>query len=80
MNRRTFEYTFRHVFNYYFKCLSCRTNSSLRNFKDGKREIYYQRAENKLRKNLDIVQLLHTMTAADQMQEVVFDRNARQLL
>ena len=55
MNRRTFEYSLKHVFRYYFRCLFCRSHSALRKLKDGKRELYYERAEKKLRKNLDIV-------------------------
>ena len=80
MNRRTLEYSLKHVLCFYFKCLFCRNANSLRKLKDGKREIYFQRAEHKLRKNLDIVQLLRTIQAADQIQEVVFDNNARRLL
>ena len=65
MNRRTFEYSLKHVFRYYLKCFPCRSNNSLRNAKDGKRDLYYKRAESKLKKHLDIVSLLRTIQAAD---------------
>ena len=67
MNRRTFEYSLKHVFKYYLRCLMCRSRSILKKVEDGKRDIYFHRAEKKLKKNLDIVQLLQTIQATDQL-------------
>ena len=58
MNRRTFEYSLRHVFQYYLRCFYCRSREALRRIADGKRELYYERASRKLQKDLDIVTLL----------------------
>ena len=58
INRRTFEYGLRHVFRYYLKCIFCRSRNTLRKVADGKRDIYFDRASRKLKKDLDIVTLL----------------------
>ena len=68
------------MFRYYLRCRSCRSRQSLRSTYDGKRDLYFARAEKQLKKQLDIVTLLHSMQSADQIQAVVLDKNARQLL
>ena len=80
INRRTFEYGFRHVFRYYLKCFCCRSHKSLKQTHDGKRDMYFDRASRKLKKDLDIVTLLQIIQRAQQVQNTLFDKDARQLL
>ena len=80
MNRRKFHYTLKHVFKYYFKCIWCRSNKAIRQLNDGKRDLYYGRAERKLAKDLDVITLLQMIQSAEIVQSILFDKNARQLL
>ena len=73
MNRRTFEYKMRHTLRYYFKCFCLRSNKSLKQIKDGKRDVYFDLASRKLDKDLDVITLLRIMQTADQAQKIIFD-------
>ena len=79
MNRVKFEYSFRHVILYFIRCLACRRNS-VRNEPHLKRDYYLNKGGNKLRKDLDIVQMLHMIHGFDALQSVLFDNHDRQLL
>ena len=79
MNRVRFEYSFRHVIMYFIRCLTCR-KSSLKTKAHLKRDYYLNKGSNKLRKDLDIVQMLHMIHGFDALQSVLFDNHDRQLL
>ena len=80
MNRRTFEYKLRHVFQYYLRCFACRSKSALRNIKEAKRDLYFDSAEKKLMRHLDISYLLQIIRDAAQTQATLFNKNSRMLL
>ena len=73
MNRRTFEYKMRHTLRYYTRCFCLRSNKSLKQIADGKRDVYFDLASRKLDKDLDVITLLRIMQTADQAQKIIFD-------
>ena len=70
----------RHTLRYYSRCFCLRSNKSLKQIKDGKRDVYFDLASRKLDKDLDVITLLRIMQTADQAQKIIFDQKARQLL
>ena len=79
-NRLNFEYNLLHTFAYFGKCLHCRKKKSLKNVQTWKRDFYLNRGQEKLNKDLDIVQLLHLIHGYDALQSVLFKTNDRKLL
>ena len=57
MNRRNFEYHFKHLISYFLLCRNRKKNEDLRNM-SGKRDLYLNKAIIKLKNDLDIVKLL----------------------
>ena len=66
MNRRTFEYKMRHTIRYYFRCFCLRSNKSLKEVYDGKRDVYFNLASRKLDKDLDVITLLRLIHTSNQ--------------
>jgi len=59
INRRTFQYTFKNVVDYFCRCVCLRrTQSLVSHGSDLKRHYYHRRGKQKLAKDLDIVRLL----------------------
>ena len=57
MNRRNFEYSLKHLFNYFFKFRMCRKNDSLRQG-EARRDLFMNRAIKKLKNSLSVIKLL----------------------
>ena len=73
MNRRNFEYTFRHLINYFLHCRSCKKNSSLK-LGVAKRDLYLNRAIVKLQHDMSVTKLLSRAQIVEEMQEILFNR------
>ena len=77
MNRRNFEYSLRNALRYYF---NCRSSSSLNKKNKDKRDLYLNKGINKLKDDLDIVQLLKLIQNFGQSQHALFDDNEVKLM
>merc|ERR1719464_866256 len=79
MNRRNFEYTFRHLLKYFLYCRNCKKNNSLKSGA-AKRDLYLNRAIVKLRDDRSITKLLSRAQIVEEMQEILFNKSDRMLM
>jgi len=79
MNRRNFEYTFRHLIKFFLNCRNCKKNSSLKSGA-ARRDLYLNRAIVKLRSDRSITKLLSRAQIVEEMQEILFNKSDRMLM
>ena len=76
-NRKRFEYTSRHLFEEYFKCLCCKSRQSLKNMNNdlSKRHLYFRKGNYKLSHDLDITGMLHARFGYEILKSILFDED-----
>lgn len=60
MNRRNFDYSLKKAMKYFFKCNSFRSSKFLKEKPESKVDLYLNKGIEKLKEDLDIVQLLRS--------------------
>lgn len=61
INRKRFNYKFKMIFKYLFKCLCCRNIRLLKENREVKKHFYFEKAEEKLLKELDVIHMLKSI-------------------
>ena len=79
MNRRNFEYSLRHLFNYFLRFRKCRKNDKLRGG-PAKRDLYLNRAIVKLKKDMSVSKLLSRAQIVEEMHQILFNGSDRMLM
>ena len=79
MNRRNFEYSLRHILNYFISCRQCKKNESLREGAS-KRDLYLNRAIVKLKNDMSVTKLLSRAQVMQEMHQILFNPSDRMLM
>ena len=79
MNRRNFEYTLRHMFNYFSRCRFCKKNDTLRHG-PSKRDMYLNRAIGKLKSDMSVKKLLNRAQIVEEMHQILFNPSDRTMM
>ena len=77
INQKKFNYGCAQLMRYYLKCLICRKKLSLKKLGGDRSDYYLNKGEEKLSKDLDIVNLLRTVKSYRVMRKTLFDRDQR---
>ena len=79
MNRRNFEYHFKHLIEYF---MFCRKYKKIENLRSGpsKRDLYLNKAIAKLKEDMDIVKYLNRAQVVEEMHEILFNKSDRMLM
>ena len=81
LNQRKLVYTQCSVFKYYFKCLCCRKQSTLKKMKsDGKKDYLVNKGIKKLEADLDIVNILEIIKRARVLVNLTLTKDENLLL
>ncbi len=80
INRQRFNYTAKDILTYIFKCLCCRRKESLRDSDQNLKHFLFDKAEEKLESELDIITLLKSMRKLKLMTQAILTQKNRMLL
>ena len=81
LNQRRFSYSTLLAVRYYLGCLVCRKKESLKKMgRTAKQDVYLDRGIEKLKRDLDIVNLLSLIKGYHVMKQVLFSPDERFLL